>query len=46
MSFEQEQAYLKKREWSPYKAAMPIGEQCVNSDSKIVYAHYIDDQAG
>ena len=38
LTFDQEQEYLKKREWSPYKAAMAIGEQCINCDSNIVYA--------
>ena len=37
--------YMQKREWSPYKEAMPVGEQC-KLEGKVVYAHHIDDQGG
>ena len=45
LSEVEEKKYLEKREWSPYKLAMAIGERC-EVDGKIVYAHHIDDQGG
>ena len=42
---DEEEEYLKKREWSPLKEAMPVGEK-VEVDGKIVFVHHIDDQEG
>ena len=45
LSEDEENEYLKKREWSPLKEAMPVGEK-VEVDGKIVFIHHIDDQEG
>ena len=42
---EAEEKNLEEREWSPYKLAMPIGEQC-EVDGNKVYTHHIDNQGG
>ena len=36
---------MKRREWSPFKVVMPVGEKCC-VDGKTVYVHHVDDQGG
>ena len=45
LSEEEEAKYLLKREWSPLKDVMPLGER-IELDGKVIFAHHIDDQEG
>ena len=42
LSEEEEAKYLLKREWSPLKDMMPLGER-IELDGKVILAHHIDD---
>jgi len=45
LSEKDEKEYMKRREWSPYKSVMSVGERCLINNIP-VFAHHVDDQGG